>query len=437
MENIIQKFHEYEVTVEKIVPEGRSLTHINGLAVFFWGGLPGELAKIRIYKIKKSYAVAELIDILKPSSQRIKPKEDHYLICSPWQILNHENQISYKKELLVESFKSMANEDITLKDFYKSQEVYGYRTKIEFSFTNDNDGNIALAFHKRGTNNDYYIIDGCELASEKMNKAAVKITEILNKTQGVEAKGLKSLTIRQSKTDGKILAILMHKFREYDIKIKLSELDGLVDGIIIAYSTIKSPISVVTEIRYQEGKEYLEETILDKTIRYPYDGFFQNNIPMFEIALEKIIENTPKCNKIVEIYSGSGSIGFNIADKAKELVGIEIVSSAVEYAGINKELNNITNYTEIDKPDHKITVDDLINTDILVLDPPRVGVHPKTTKRILEALPSRIIYLSCNPITQARDYALLKDNYKIVSLEGFDFYPNTLHMESLLILDKI
>jgi 23S rRNA (uracil1939-C5)-methyltransferase len=330
----------------------------------------------------------------------------------------------------------MAKEKVNLTGFYTSEEKYGYRTKIEFSFTTGNEGNIALAFHKRGTNNEYYIINGCELASEKMNQAAQKITDILNTFPNIEAKGLKSLTIRQSKTNGKILAILMHKFKEYDIKIKLSELEGLVDGIIIAYSTIKSPVSVVTELRYQEGQDCLEEKILDKTIRYPYDGFFQNNIPMFELALGKIVEATPNCNKIAEIYSGSGSIGFNVANKAKQLIGIEIVSSAVEFASINKELNNITNYTEIDKPDHKITAEDLKDTDVLILDPPRVGVHPKAMKKILEALPNRIIYLSCNPITQARDFELLKENYKAVSLEGFDFYPNTLHMESLLILDK-
>lgn len=426
-----------EVIIEKIVPEGKSLAHIDGKAIFVWGGLPGETVEIEITKDKKSFAEAKMLKVVKPSPGRIKPEEDHYLICSPWQVLDYDKQIEYKTALLAEAYQNIAGEKVKIDNFYKSKQHYGYRTKFEFSFTYDEDNRIALAFHKRGKNNEYEIVDGCKLGSDKMNQAAAKITELLNAIPGIGAKGLKSLILRESKTNGQIIAVLLYKFREYEINITLAELDGLIDGIIIAYSTMQSPTSVITELRYQEGTEYLEEKVLDKVIRYPYDGFFQNNLPVFELALGEIRAATPQVDKLVELYSGTGSIGFNLSDKAEEVVGVEIVPSAVEYAAINKKLNGVTNYTAIELSDHKLTNDIFANTDILVVDPPRAGLHQKVTAKVLETLPKRIIYLSCNSVTQARDYSILREAYKISKLIGFDFYPNTLHMESLLVLDRL
>lgn len=424
-----------QVRIEKIVPEGKSLARLtDGKVVFIWGGLPGELVEINITKNKKSYAEAELVEIIEKSPDRVEPAEGHYLICAPWQALDYQKQIEFKQQLLKDAYAEMAGEEVGIDAFYESDVKYGYRTKMEYSFTADENGKIRLAFHKRGTNNAYEIIDGCKLGSEKINLAAAKITEILNTIPDIQAKGLKSLTLRESKTNGKIIAILLHKFREYEIKIKLADLEGLIDGIIVGYSTIKSPVSVITEVRYQEGIDFLEENLLDLRIRYPYDGFFQNNIPVFEKALKEIQDAVPEADKIVELYSGVGTIGLTLVDKAKEVNGLEIVESAASFAEINKKLNNIKNYSSVALADHKLGVEYLAGADVLILDPPRAGVHPKTMAKILQVVPKTIIYLSCNPVTQARDYALLREKYKLTRLVGFDFYPNTLHSESLIVL---
>lgn len=427
-----------QVRIEKIVPEGKSLARLeDGKVVFVWGGLPDELIEINITKNKKNFAEGEIVEIVEKSPDRVEPAEDHYLICSPWQILPYAKQIELKKKLLAEAYLEMVGVEVRIEKFYESEEKYGYRTKMEYSFTQDEDGRIALAFHKRGVNNEYEVIAGCKLGSDKVNAAAVKITEILNSLPGLGHKGLKSLTIRESKTTGQIIAILLFKFREYEIHFTLADLDGLVDGLVIGYSTIKSPISVITELRYQEGIDSLEEDVLGLKIRYPYDGFFQNNLPVFEQTLAEIKKATPECDKLVELYSGVGTIGLALANIAKEVSGLEISDSAVEYAEINMKLNKINNYSAVALPDHKITAEYLAGADVLVLDPPRSGLHPKTTAKIMEALPKTILYLSCNPVTQARDYALLKDKYTLTRLLGFDFYPNTLHMESLLVLTRI
>jgi len=427
-----------QVKIEKIVPEGKSLSHLeDGKVVFIWGGLPGELVEIDITKDKKHFAEAVITEIIERSPDRVEPAESHYLICSPWQVLAYSKQIELKEQLLSEAYLEMAGTAVKIDKFYESAEKFGYRTKMEYSFTADEDHNIALAFHKRGANNAYEVIEGCKLGSARVNAAAARIAQVLNTLPGVGVNGLKSLTVRESKASGQIIATLLYKFKEYNIHFTLADLGGLVDGLVIGYSTIKSPISVLTELRYQEGIDTLEEGVLGLKLRYPYDGFFQNNIPAFEKALKEIIDATPNCDKLVELYSGVGTIGLALAGKAKEVNGLEIFESAVEYAEINKKLNNIENYTAVALPDYKITAETLSKADVLVLDPPRSGLHPKTTAKILEALPETIIYLSCNPVTQARDYSLLKENYKLARLVGFDFYPNTLHMESLIVLDKL
>jgi len=428
---------ENVVTIEKIIPEGKSLAHIDGKSIFIWGGLEGEKVKIQIYKNKKNYSEARLIEVLEPSPKRIRNIEEHYLICSPWQVLSYASQITLKKSLLKQAFLDIADYSIDSVEFCESPTKYNYRTKLEFSFTSDSEGKIALAFHKRGVNDEYEIIQGCLLGSDKMNLVARKITDELNKDPNINYKGLKSLVIRESKTNKKIIAILYYKFKEFKFNIKLSDLEGLVDGLFIAYSNIKSPISVITELVYSEGENYLEEEILHLKFRYPFDGFFQNNIPLFTKTLTEIITNTPKCNKVVELYSGVGTIGLALYGKAKELIGVEIVESAIEFTVINKNLNGISNYKAIALADHKITSNMIEGADVLILDPPRSGLHPKTTKLIIDTKPKKIIYLSCNPSTQARDYKLLSQLYQIKKITGYDYYPNTFHMESLLILDLI
>jgi len=425
------------VTIEKIIPEGRSLGHIEGKSVLIWGGLPEEKVIVDVYKNKKSFSEARLIRVVEPSPIRIKERENHYLICSPWQVLPYNSQVAIKKSLLKQAFLDICDYNITDINFCESTTEYGYRTKLEFSFTVDKTGKIALAFHKRGVNNEYEIIKGCLLGSDKMNLAARKITAELNKDSNINYKGLKSLVIRESKTNNQIIAILYYKFKEFKFNIRLSDLGGIVDGLYIAYSSIKSPISVITELIYSEGINYLEEDILNLKIRYPFDGFFQNNIPLFEKTLTEIIASTPKCNRIVELYSGVGSIGLALCDKAKEVMGLEIVDSAVEYSEINKNVNKINNYKAIALADYKITLNILEEVDVLVLDPPRSGLHPKTTKLIIDTKPKKIIYLSCNPSTQARDYKILSQEYKIEKITGYDYYPNTFHMESLLVLVPI
>lgn len=422
---------EIIVEFQKIVPEGKSLGKFNGKVVFAYGILPYEKARVRIIKEKKNYLEAELCEIIEKSKDRIDIKEDHYLSCSPWQGFNYEKQIEIKENLLKEIYFQYLRKEIEINGFEKAKKIFGYRTKIEFSFLKED--KIYLAFYKRGSNVEKIKLEnGCILGSEKMNLASLKIVERLNNIN-FPFKDLKGFMIRESKRFNKRLGVLFLLNKNMP-KIDLVE---NLDGLILVYSFEKSPAFVFTEILNKIGDEFLKEKILDLEIYYGPESFFQNNIDLFEKVLIDIKNNCDKVNKIVELYSGVGSIILNLKDYSKKIYGVEIVKEACDFAQISAEMNNIKNFKIINLAAEKLDFEFLKNTNILVLDPPRTGLHKKVINLILSSLPQKIIYLSCNPITQARDYSLLKEKYKIKFLKGYDFYPNTPHMESLLILERI
>jgi 23S rRNA (uracil1939-C5)-methyltransferase len=433
-----------DVHFEKIVPEGKALGFADGKAVFAFGVLPGETAKVVSIKSKKDYTEAEPVEIYSRSEYRREPREDHFISCSPWQIIDYEHQLTLKEQIIRETFSFLPDTlDLIEKPKHSGVE-WGYRTKVEYSFADNNrypeqsegkqDG-ISLAFHKRGKFYERVLLPGgCCLTSDRTNRAALSILDTLSK-QGLESKPLKSLIIRESKTGDDLVAILCLKDPAVLQELKISDFPDIT-GLITVHSDYRSPASVFTEILSVQGREHLEEQILNLTVRYPFDGFFQNNIPQFERVLLDIrafVEQI-KPSKTVELYSGVGIIGLAVAHLCESVIGVEVIQSATEYAKLNAQQNKIDNYTAIFSPSEKIDPEVLSDTDLLILDPPRTGLHKNVIKMILEQKPKNIIYLSCNPVTQARDFALFQDFYKPDHLSVYDFYPNTPHLESLMVL---
>lgn len=421
----------------KINHELRVISIQEGKEFLAYGILPEEEAEVKVSKRKRGRRFVKPVRILSKSKYRIDPVEDHYLTCSPLQHIDYDYQIELKENALNDLFSDL---NIRVSQFYNADEIFNYRNKLEFSFYGDESNRIHLAFHRRDTKFGKDILNsGCALGSDSMNKTGLKIVEVLNRYH-IEARSLKTLTVRESKYNNKVITVLLIKDEDFiqkhsqDIDNLFNDLKNTSNGIVVGYSSPKSPASNIDNILFQSGDEYLEEKINDKTIRYRYDSFFQNNIPMFEKSLKEIIDSIDNSNRIVELYSGVGTIGLNLVNKAKEVIGVEVSESSVEYSKLNAESNNIENYTALKLESENISPEVLNNSDVLVLDPPRSGLHPRVIEMILEKKPKRVIYLSCNPITQARDVKLLT-GYKIDRLSGFDFYPNTPHMESLAILD--
>ncbi|MER3581284.1 MAG: 23S rRNA (uracil(1939)-C(5))-methyltransferase RlmD [Patescibacteria group bacterium] len=418
---------EIEVYFEKIGHNGVSIGKLNGKVVFAYGVLPGERAKVRILKEKKNFIEGEIVEIIEKSKNRVEFKEDHYLSCSPWQCFSYDFQIETKKNLLKEIFFEFAKENLELNEFYPANNIFEYRTKIEYSFLKEE--KYYLAFYKR--NNPFEKIklkNGCLLINKKANESALKILEEINK-QNLD--GLKSLILRFSQSNKEVLAVLLVNNK----KVKFDfNLENLV-GFILSYSNPKSPASNFDEILLIKGREYLREKILNLEFKYLYKSFFQNNIELFEKAIEVMKKYCQDSQKLLDLYCGVGIIGILLNEYSKNIIGVDIDKEAIAYAKINAELNNVKNFKGIVLASEKIPQDLINKTDILILDPPRVGLPKKLISNIIKEKPQKIFYLSCNPLTQARDFYYLKDFYKVLGFYGFDFYPNTPHIESLLILE--
>ncbi|MCX8015770.1 MAG: 23S rRNA (uracil(1939)-C(5))-methyltransferase RlmD [Patescibacteria group bacterium] len=422
---------ELIVTFEKIGHNGVSIGYFNHKVVFAYGILPNEKAKIRIIKEKHNFIEGELIEILEKSPHRIEPKEDHYLICSPWQTFNYGYQIELKKNLLKEIYNRFFQKEIELNGFFESPEIFGYRTKMEFVFDEDENG-LSLAFHKRG---DFLrkekLLQGCILLDKESNQIVLDFVQFLNKEK---IEKLKSLIVRKSKNFNDLVFNLLIKKKEYNHSIYSNE---KLSGFIVGYSRPQSPASVIDEILITKGKNFLREKILNQEFQYGFNNFFQNNIPLFEKALILMKENVLDFNKIIDLYCGVGVIGISLSDYAKKIVGVDLDQNAIHYAEINAKLNNASHFQALAAKSEKVALQHLENADLLILDPPRAGIHRNVIKAILQCLPKYIFYLACNPLTQARDINYLKEFYKLEKIYGFDFYPNTPHLESLVILKKV
>lgn len=418
--------------VERIAHDGAAESMYDGVPLRVHGLLPQEEGVVEMGK-KHGLYVGVLKELLVASHRRKTPEELHFLSCSPWQVMEYSLQAELKHELVASLFEYY--EDAPKASFLSARQFFGYRTKVEFSFTDRKAGEpapLALAFHVRGQGGERVALpEGCALVSSNMNDVALHICARL-RDRGYTARDLKTLVIRESKSTGKILAILFAKKEEIE-EFAVSDIPNLA-GFIVFHSTEKSPASVPTRELWRFGEDTLTESILDSTLSYSWDSFFQNNIPMFEESLRVMREYMPPRANVLELYSGVGTIGLLLAPLAHTVRGIEVVPAAVDSANENARRLGISNYSAQCIPAEKIDAALLRDADVLVLDPPRAGLHPKVIKMIMEALPKRIIYLSCNPDTQARDHALLAERYRIDACKGFDFYPQTPHLESLLIL---
>lgn len=455
------------LTLEKIVGGGQALgTLADGRKCFVWGGLPGETVTVRITKKKSHLVEAVVEEVLSPNPDRIQPRDpDSYLSTSPWQIMPLELEQTYKAQLIDDAFTL---HDVTLPgtiEVYCDNVAYGYRNKVEFSWYSEagkHGDTLDLAFFRRGSKGKI-VVNGTSLARPEINNLARAIRDLLRHKR-VAARQLKTLLIRCDQS-GSCVWQLYIKDRLPEI-ITADEAAKLpAQGGEIIYSDPRSPASRITERLAHFGDTTLTDTILGVPFRYACEGFFQVNIPVYEQALhdmrkwvsressywqlghhQKIIRDPRKVAQIfsevplaadqpiLDFYAGVGTIGLTIGGGNVTLV--EINTDAV------REMQR--NITELGRTDARAVLapseqalDYITGKEIVIVDPPRAGLHPDVIATLLQQLPPRILYLSCNPVTQARDVALLQQRYHIAWHRGYNFFPRTPHSEHLVVLDKI
>tara|TARA_B100000686_G_scaffold352807_1_gene456055 strand:- start:161 stop:1468 length:1308 start_codon:yes stop_codon:yes gene_type:complete len=424
------------VVLEKIVGGGQALgTLDDGRKLFVWGGLPDEEVRVQFTKKKSSYAEGFVVEVLKASPDRVHPKDpESFLSTSPWQIMNLAIEQRYKAALIEEAFEL---HDIVLPnpiEIYTDGKEYEYRNKVEFSWYGEVDettGNevLSLAFFRRGSKGKVPV-ETSALLPDEIIRTAHAVRDLLY-SKGIQARTLKTLLIR-SNAKGECAWQLYIKDDEPSILTEAEAASIPAQGGEVIFSNPKSPASVITERLLTVGTTTLTDELLGVQFRYATEGFFQVNIPVYEQALRDMRTWVVPDKPTVDMYSGVGSIGLTIGGEATTLVEIN------EHA-VREMKRNITELGRKAKPVLAASENALqyISSEAtIIVDPPRAGLHEAVIERLLSQKPERIIYLSCNPVTQARDVARLAEVYGIKAHQGYNFFPHTPHIEHLVILDK-
>lgn len=379
--------------IEKMVPGGQALGVLeDGKKAFFWNALPGEVVTdYKITKKKSHYIEAIALTVENESPIRVKPLDECFLSTSPWQIVKFEDELSLKAELVEEVFRQNGIE-IKTKCVSDGNEYY-YRNKMEYSLFYDNEKQkIVPAFHMRGSH--YKIpITKSSIERPEIFAEALRIIDDLN-ARGEEARKYQSLLLRCNSK-------------------------GEVSGGL-----------------FENGKPHpvfsnLTDTILGRRYSYSPNGFFQINLPVYEMALKEISRFVLP-GKLLDLYSGVGTIGLSVMNDGCDLKLVECDKSAWQ-----ESLNNIKGMTGVESilAKSEEVLEYIEPDETVILDPPRAGCDKKLINRILEQKPKRVIYLSCNPATQARDIAMLLNSYKIDFVKTFNFFPHTPHIENLVVLN--
>lgn len=423
-----------EAKLDKIVGGGQTLGSLDyGKKLFTWGGLPGESVNVQLTKKKSSFVEGIVTEVITPSDERVTPRdEESYLSTSPWQIMYFDAEQHYKSALIEEAFEL---HDIVLPksiEVYSDGREYEYRNKIEFSFWWDKElDQLDLAFFRRGTHGKIPV-QGTSLALDAINTAATAIRELLRTREGIQAFQLKTVIIRCDQK-GNVAAQLYVKDEMFD-GFTEDELTSLpVAGFELIFSNPKSPASVITKRLQAWGETTLTDTILDVPFTYAVEGFFQINIPVYEQALLDMKEWVDAKKPTVDLYSGVGSIGLTIG--GDNVTMVEINEHAVREMERNITAMDRAKTAKAILAPSETALEHITGDSTIILDPPRAGLHEDVVAKLLESAPERIIYLSCNPVTQARDVARLADKYGIRHHRGYNFFPRTPHIEHLVVLD--
>lgn len=421
------------ITISKLVSGGQGLGRdSDGRAVFVWNALPGETVDVRIIKKKKEYLEGVAENILVPSPDRIEPKDTHFLSTAPWDMMTIERETREKKLAALETYGRigeliLSESNIAL---VSGDTAYGYRNKMEFSFA-EQDGALSLAFFARGGKTHIPAV-GSSLCDPEINRIAADILRWMN-AQHIPIRSAKTMIVRTNGNGACIAGVFLKD------RLSFSNYPPLQNGLIgfqLFYSTHKSPASVPTDLLYAAGESSLTADMLGTTLRFGLFSFFQINIPVFALALKDIAAFLDPKEPITDLYSGVGAISLPLAQNRSETVLVEIGEEAVRYANENILLNHIQNATAMCMPAEKIT-ECIVPNRAVIVDPPRAGLHQKVTNRLLAARPPKIIYLSCDIATQARDIRMLGDVYRPTFVRLYNFFPRTPHVEGLVVLERL
>jgi 23S rRNA (uracil1939-C5)-methyltransferase len=458
---------ELEIAIEHFASEGKCIAHRDGLVILVSGVVPGDTARIQIQKVKRNFATARSLSILQPSPLRTPPPCKYFGVCGgcTWQHTQYEAQLLLKRQNVVDAFERIGGfKGVEVAQTLPASETYFYRNKIEFSFSRGRwslerepaERNFALGFHHIGRYDKVVDVDACLLQSEVSNEILQAVKEFCQSNDldvynsETESGYLRFLVIREGKhTEERMVNLVTFDDRP-------AVASALCNYILERFPTLTSFVNTINSRRAQvatgelervyHGSGRITETLGKFRFRISANSFFQTNTKqaeqLFEVA--KGLGEFRPTDTVFDLYSGAGALSICISDAAQKVVGIELSETSVRDAIHNAFLNDVTNchFFQGDLKERLTNDTQWINdhgpADVILLDPPRSGMHPKVVQRVARLLPSRIIYVSCNPATQARDSrSLAEAGYSVVSIQPVDLFPHTFHIESIAKLVRI
>lgn len=393
--------------------EGFGVAKINNFTVFVPFALQDEKVIVKITEIKKNYATANLEEVIESSIDRRIPLCPYFYECGGCNLMHqsYESQLEFKRNKINSIFKKICNIDINL-DEIKSYNSLNYRNKVVFKVDKD-----KIGFYKPKTN-DLVDIAECKISDDKINNCLKDIRSFIKEN---ENNNISEVMIRVCNDE---LMLSIDKLKE-----------SLYDRFIGLFSKKVHSIYINKKLKY--GTPNLNQKMNNLVFDVSPKSFFQVNIKTAENLYKEALKNVKEENITVDLYSGTGTITAILSKNSRRVIGIESVVSAVRDAKNNMILNNIDN-VEFKCGKVEDLIDDIkdLNIDVLIMDPPRGGSDKKTLKSIIDISPKELVYISCNPVTLARDYNILKEAYEIEKITGFDMFPNTYHVECVCVLNR-
>lgn len=421
------------------------------------GGILGQTVKARISKLKKGKADGRLLEVTVPASNETKKADcSHFGKCGgcTYQTFEYEEQLNLKESMVKRLIDEGAGVEYVWDGIKGSPITNAYRNKMEFSFGDEyKDGPLALGLHKKGGFYDIVTVDDCFIVSNDYNKIIKGVLEFFVEKnipyykkmshEGV----LRHMVVRQAKSTGDILINLVTSTQyinlyldEFVKKLLGLNLDGTIKGIIHTKNDSLADVVQSDESILLYGEDYIYESILGLRFKISPFSFFQTNTLGAEVLYKQAREyvGETKDKVIFDLYSGTGTIAQMLAPVAKKVVGVEIVEEAVIAARENAVLNNLSNCEFIAGDVLKVIDDITEKPDIIVVDPPRDGIHPKALVKMINYGVDQIVYISCKPTSLSRDLAVFKEHgYEVIRGCAIDQFVNTVHCESIVILKKV
>ncbi len=459
----LKRKQELNVRIEKVAFGGQGIARVNDFVLFVDGGIPGDFLRVRIRKVKKNYAEAYPVEMLEASSLRIEAPCQHFGYCGgcKWQNVPYSTQLSFKTAQVKEALEhigGIAHPPVAMP--IPSPKIYGYRNKMEFSFSSNRwltpeelknpeiKKDFALGFHVPRFFDRILNIDYCWLQSEKLNQVLAFSRQFF-KESGIPVYHLRThegvlrfLVLRESTYFDEIMVnvvtaepipAVMEQFAQ-QIQTIVPEVASVFNGI----NSRSGQTAFADTLHLIKGKAYIRERLGDLEFRISPNSFFQTNTLQAENLYRQVIKLAELTGQetVWDLYAGTGTIALFLAEQANRVVGFELIPSAVQDARENARRNGIENVMFVEGDLRHTLSRHPGKPEVIICDPPRAGMHPDVVKTIVRIRPPRIVYVSCNPATMARDLIPLQPYYQLETVQPVDMFPHTYHIESVALLKR-